>query len=97
MSVWHEKVIITAAQAVHDKVWFRHWREGDVELRSSQVIEYIRDVRVEAGCGEDQLPGELISLLAAARLGTDEKRMMSLDKLIIPLNDIIRPPAELTS
>lgn len=94
MSVQHDEAIVTAAQVVHDQVWHRHWREGHTQLKSSQVVKYVRDVRVKAECTEERLPEELSKLLAEAREGTSDKKMMSLERLLVPLNRIIRPSAE---
>jgi hypothetical protein len=94
MSVQYDEAIVTAAQAVYDKVWFKHWKGGETKLRTSQVVEYIREIRVGAGCTEERLPECLITLLAEARVKDKKEMTMSLSKLIAPLNQIILPPVQ---
>lgn len=92
MSVQHAEAVVTAAHRVHDEVWFRHWREGKTELRPSQVIDSIRDVRVKARVNEEELPSELLKLLAAARSASGEKQMIQLVHLIVALKLVFLPP-----
>lgn len=92
MTVQHDEAIVTAAHTVHDKVWFKHWKEGEKELRPAQVIEYVREVRTEAGYTEQAMPDVLQKLVADAREAQDENKMVRLVELIEPLKRIILPP-----
>lgn len=87
MSTQLSEAIVVAAQGVHTKVWHKHWKEGDRVLRAGQVTDYIRDVRTNAGCTEQQLPPALLDLLNEAR--ADRKQTFELGKLLVPLKDIV--------
>ena len=92
MTVQHDEAIVTATHTVHNKVWYKHWKEGETQLRPAQVIEYIREVRTEAGCTEAAMPEALQKLVVRAREAQDENKMIQLVELIEPLKQIILPP-----
>lgn len=66
MTVQYAEAVVTASHVVHDEVWFRHWREGQLELRPDLVIDAIRQVRVKARINEDELPQELAVRVASS-------------------------------
>ena len=92
MTVRHDEALVTAAHAVHDEVWYRHWREGKTELRPTQVIDAIGEVRVKARIDEVALPEELQRLLKEARDTKGEHGMIRLVRLIESLKQVFLPP-----
>ncbi len=93
MTAQHEELVIQAAKAVHDKVWYKHWREGESSLRPAQVIDYVREVRELAHVTEEKLPPELMKLLSVARENRDAEKPanIALVDVIEPLKTIILP------
>ena len=94
MTVQYAEAVVTASHVVHDEVWFRHWREGQLELRPNLVIDAIRQVRVKARINEDELPQELYVLLQAARSARGEHDTVPLSELITALKTVFLPPAD---
>ena len=91
MTMQRDEAIVTAVHIVHDKVWHKHWKEGKTELRPAEAIEYVRQIRTEAGCTEQALPAVLQELVAKAREAQREKKMVRLVELIEPFKQIILP------
>lgn len=86
MSTQIDESLVVAAHCVHRRIWETHWQKGHTVLRSDQVVGFIRDVRTNAGCDEQQLPTGLRELLAQARL--DRIQSIALDKLLAALKAI---------
>lgn len=95
MTVQHDDTVVQATKTVHDKVWYKHWREGERSLRPPQVIDYVREVRELLGVPEDQLPTPLKTLLTVARVkrDADTPEVISLVSVIEPFKQVILPAA----
>lgn len=87
MSTQVDQAIVEAANGVHGTVWKEHWRKGETVLRADQITTYIRTVRVNAACTEEQLPTTLRGLLAQAR--TEKIGTIPLSKLLEALRGIV--------
>ncbi len=94
MTVRYAEAVVAASHVVHDQVWFRHWREGQRELRPSVVIDVIRQVRVRARINEEDLPKELYVLLQAARCARGEHATVPLFELVMALRAVYSPPSD---